>query len=33
MSAKKNPTVAFIWVAIALVVLWRTVRILRGEFS
>ena len=33
MSVKKNPTVAFIWVAIAIVVLWRTVRIMRGEFS
>ena len=30
---KKNPTVAFIWVAIALIVLWRTVKILRGEFD
>ncbi len=33
MSVKKDPTVAFIWVAIAIVVLWRTVRIMRGEFS
>ena len=33
MSAKKDPTVAFIWVAIAIVILWRTVRIMRGEFS
>ena len=33
MSVKKDPTVAFIWVAIAIVILWRTVRIMRGEFS
>ena len=33
MSVKKDPTNAFIWVAIAIVVLWRTVRIMRGEFS
>jgi len=30
---KYNPTGAFIWVAIALVVLWRTVRILKGDFN
>jgi hypothetical protein len=33
MSVKKDPTAAFIWVAIAIVILWRTVRIMRGEFS
>ena len=33
MSVRKDPTVAFIWVAIALIVLWRTVRIMRGEFN
>ena len=33
MSVKKDPTNAFIWVAIAIVVLWRTVRIMRGEFN
>ena len=33
MSVKKDPTSAFIWVAIAIVILWRTVRIMRGEFS
>ena len=33
MSVKKDPTDAFIWVAIVLVVLWRAVRAAKGEFS
>jgi len=33
MSNVKDPTNAFIWVAIALIILWRTVRIMKGEFS
>ena len=33
MSVRKDPTNAFIWVVIALVIVWRAVRSAKGEFS
>ena len=33
MSERKDPSSAFFWVVIALVILWRAVRAARGEFS
>ena len=33
MSVRKDPSSAFVWVVIALVIIWRAVRAARGEFS
>jgi len=33
MSVRKDPSSAFVWVVIALVIIWRAVRATRGEFS